>query len=106
MKMKPFETDGCSGGMSATWRKMFGTPPPWEGACVKHDAKYYAGGTYRDRVKADLQLMKDVSNQGYPVWGFLMYVGVRIGGGSLLPTPWRWGYGYYYKDYIRKMFKG
>jgi hypothetical protein len=25
-----------------------------------------------------------------------MYIGVRIGGHAWLPTPWRWGYGWYW----------
>ncbi|WP_435136530.1 hypothetical protein [Pseudopelagicola sp. nBUS_19] len=49
-----FSTDGCSGGMSATWALLaqvfpefsetFGARPPWEVCCVRHDRAYHQGG--------------------------------------------------------------
>lgn len=92
--LKPFETDGCSGGMSALWRWLTGVNPPWEGHCIEHDKAYWQGGTKGARRNADLMLMARVTLQGYPFWAFVMYVGVRFGGHPLLPTSWRWGYGY------------
>jgi len=90
----PFTTDGCSGGMSWIWRKLFGKPPPWDGDCVEHDKAYWQGGDAADRRAADLKLAADVSLRGYPITGALMYYGVRLGGVPWLPTSWRWGYGY------------
>lgn len=54
--LSPFETDGCSGGMSWSWRVVAdvfpdfseaqGAIPPWEECCVVHDKAYHdAGGT-------------------------------------------------------------
>jgi len=90
----PFTTDGCSGGMSWLWRKLFGKPPPWEGACIAHDQAYWRGGSLAQRRVADKALCIGVVKRGYPLTGALMYYGVRLGGVPWLPTSWRWGYGY------------
>ncbi|NNK78718.1 MAG: hypothetical protein HKP40_08410 [Litoreibacter sp.] len=54
----PFETDGCSGGMSVIWRDMsaslpvlqsqIGQTPPWEKCCIAHDRAYHLAGDARD----------------------------------------------------------
>jgi len=90
----PFTTDGCSGGMTWLWERLFGPDPPWEGACEAHDRRYWAGGTVHDRRWADSILLCDVTMNGHPIWAFLMWCAVRPGGVPWLPTPWRWGYGY------------
>lgn len=93
-----FTTDGCSGGMSAFWQlcvKPFTkTDIPWRDCCVTHDKEYWEGGTWYDRVQADLNLAKCVDARGYPLWAKLMYWGVRIGGSPFWPFSWRWGYGW------------
>jgi hypothetical protein len=101
--LKPFTTDGCSGGMSWIYKKIFRKPPPWEDDCVKHDRAYHAGGTRAERRKADIELMSDVAKRGYPNLAYAMYVAVRVGGHPLLPTPWRWGYGYDYPKAYKKV---
>ena len=50
--LAPFETDGCSGGLSAGWAfaarhlpalaAHHGDHPPWEACCVAHDRAYHA----------------------------------------------------------------
>ena len=77
----PFETDGCSGGMSWSWRLVSdlfpdfkdaqGATPPWEDCCVIHDRAYHnAGGTtdasesYAARLGADEALRQCVVRQG------------------------------------------
>lgn len=52
--ISPFTTDGCSGGLSATWdmvarlfpefREIHMEDPPWEYCCVEHDRAYHQGG--------------------------------------------------------------
>lgn len=52
--LAPFTTDGCSGGMSATWRviaqsfpgfdELHGDLPPWEDCCIIHDKAYHDAG--------------------------------------------------------------
>lgn len=53
-----FETDGCSGGMSWSWRIVAdvfpdfkvaqGELPPWETCCVVHDKAYHNAGGAQD----------------------------------------------------------
>lgn len=92
--MKPFTTDGCSGGMTWCWRAATGKPPPWNGACVEHDYAYWQGGTKRQRAIADGLLMVRMIARGHTMLGLLMWVCVRVGGHPLLPLSWRWGYGH------------
>lgn len=96
----PFTTDGCSGGMTAAWRAVYRKDPPWNGLCVEHDKAYWVGGTVKARRAADRVLMAGVVMNGHPIWAFLMWASVRIGGHPLLPFSWRWGYGFPYpKNY-------
>ena len=89
-----FTTDGCSGGMSWCWRKLFNRNPPWERLCIDHDKDYWRGGTAEDRQWADAGLLIGIAPKGYPFIAILMWLAVRIGGHPLLPFPWRWGYGW------------
>ena len=100
--IKLFTTDGCSGGMSFIYKLIFRKPPPWEEDCKEHDVAYWKGGTSKQRRKADIKLMSKVAKRGYPNLAYCMYVAVRLGGHPLLPTSWRWGYGYKYpKKYTK-----
>ncbi|WP_299356704.1 hypothetical protein [uncultured Shimia sp.] len=69
-QLNAFTTDGCSGGMSATWDMMArwfpefddlhqGTPP-WQDCCVTHDRAYHLGGVDLDaRASFDARLEAD-----------------------------------------------
>lgn len=56
--LAPFETDGCSGGLSEVWRlvadqfpefsAVHEQVPPWESCCVIHDRAYHDGGGTAD----------------------------------------------------------
>ncbi len=80
-ELSVFETDGCSGGMSWSWRVVAdlfpdfeaaqGAHPPWEQCCVTHDRAYHnaAGATSADqsfeaRLSADQALQACVVEQG------------------------------------------
>jgi len=91
--LKKFESDECSGGMSWGYRKLTGKRVPWADACVEHDRAYHAGGTAKERREADKWLLVSVTGEGYPWWAMAMFVAVRIGGVSWLPTTYRWGFG-------------
>ncbi|MDJ0993144.1 MAG: hypothetical protein QNI90_06195 [Dinoroseobacter sp.] len=71
--LAPFATDGCSGGLSASWtvvadlfpsfEEAHEDRPPWESCCLLHDRHYHrAGGaltpeqSYDARLAADEQL--------------------------------------------------
>ncbi len=92
--------DGCSGGMSALWYVLFESRPPWEYCCDEHDQAYAVGGTKEQRWAADRALLQCVTNNGHPIWAFIMWCAVRVGGHPILPMPWRWGFTKpYYKGY-------
>lgn len=76
--LAPFTTDGCSGGMSATWSvvaHLFPTfedihmeTPPWQDCCVTHDRAYHLGNedptpnaSYAARLVADQTLQACVA---------------------------------------------
>ena len=81
---KPFATDGCT---------LF-PDGDYGGCCVEHDKAYWYGGSRAERLQADLALKSCVEQRGRPLLAKLMFIGVRIGGHTLLPTPWRWGFGW------------
>ncbi|MCA0929880.1 hypothetical protein [Ruegeria profundi] len=77
----PFETDGCSGGLSTSWRfvaetfpkfrALYEAHPPWEYCCVTHDRAYHnAGGatqaddSFEARMAADDALRNCVKQHG------------------------------------------
>lgn len=87
--LKPFTTDYCS-----EWPDgKFTDPKQWANCCLTHDMSYWVGGTKDDRDAADKELKKCVSEVSDSINGFLMYIGVRMGG-----TPgnasYAWGYGW------------
>jgi hypothetical protein len=81
-----FKSDGCSCFPDGDWVEC----------CIKHDLVYWRGGTRKERLNADGELKKCVSDKGYPITAFFMYYGVRAGGVWWLPTSFRWGFGWNY----------
>jgi len=76
-QIRPFTTDGCSGGMSDGWHYMahalpvfkekYGDKPPWEECCITHDRAYWDGDTekgFEKRLQADQTLRQCVSDFG------------------------------------------
>lgn len=75
--IKPFTSDGCSGGLSDGWETLsdlfppfetyFGRLPPWQDCCVTHDKVYWQGETkngYILRKQADESLRQCVMDTG------------------------------------------
>lgn len=79
--LAPFTTDGCSGGLSSTWKFVANNFPefakahegqlPWEECCVIHDRAYHnaggtadAGASYDARLEADEKLRSCVIEFG------------------------------------------
>ena len=88
--LAPFKSDGCT---------SFPNGPKenrelWCFACEHHDFTYWQGGTFADRLAADRKMKEDIRNTGHPLAAAVAFAGVRVGGSPLLPTPWRWGYGW------------
>ena len=77
-----FRSDGCTLFPDCNYREC----------CVEHDKDYYFGGTEKERRASDRRLYRCVKQKNKFVAG-LMYLGVRVGGVSWLPTPFRWGFG-------------
>ena len=81
-----FKSDGCSLFPDGDYRNC----------CVEHDRAYYFGGSLRERRRADNKLFKCVAaTRGFQhkIIAPVMWIGVRVGGVSFLPTPFRWGFG-------------
>ncbi|MGD8783226.1 MAG: hypothetical protein PVG75_02255 [Thioalkalispiraceae bacterium] len=77
VKLQPFTTDGCSGGLSKAWnsfadilpgfKQKFGAKPPWEHCCIEHDRSYWKGEIhdgYQKRLQADQTLRQCVIQYG------------------------------------------
>ena len=83
---KDFKSDGCTLFPDGNYRDC----------CVAHDRDYYKGGTCKERSESDKRLYRCVKNKGKwynKIVAPMMWVGVRVGGVSFLPTPFRWGFG-------------
>ena len=94
--LQPFTTDGCTLFPNGTLAHK----DLWLDCCIKHDYKYWMGGTEAERAKADIELQKCVAAVGEPKTAELMLRGVRAGGTPYLPTGFRWGYGWtYFRGY-------
>lgn len=81
-----FKSDGCT---------LF-PDGDYQDCCFAHDLSYFKGGSISERRRADVNLYKCVKSKEGRWRKFaapLMYLGVRIGGVSFLPTPFRWGFG-------------
>ncbi len=91
-ELKPFTSDGCSSFPDGTMTQQ----TLWLGCCIKHDLSYWKGGTYQERLAADLSLEQCVADIGEPNVAKLMLAGVRVGGSPYFPTTYRWGYGWSY----------
>jgi hypothetical protein len=85
---RPFRVDGCTLFPDGNWGEC----------CKDHDIDYWCGGSYLDRLRTDARLGRCVACQGPPVIGQLLGVflplGAQVGGLSVLPTWFRWGYGH------------
>ncbi len=98
-------SDGCSGGMSASYAKLplavrdrLGETLPWRECCVVHDRAYYYGGTREEKQAADEALKQCVANMLDDdtlanLLGSAMQIAVSIGGLPYFATSYRWGYG-------------
>ncbi|WP_171100868.1 hypothetical protein [Ruegeria sp. HKCCD7255] len=79
--LTPFETDGCSGGLSSSWSlvadtfpkfsALYEAHPPWEYCCITHDKAYHSAGgaltaedSFKARLNADEALRSCVKTHG------------------------------------------
>ncbi len=81
-----YQSDGCTLFPDGNYRDC----------CVAHDRDYYVGGSCKERRASDNRLYKCVRNKkGWynKLVAPVMWAGVRVFGTSILPTPFRWGFG-------------
>ncbi len=81
-----FKTDGCTFFPDGNYRDC----------CVEHDKAYYFGGSLKERRAADDKLcecVKAKEGKYSKLIAPVMWLGVRFGAVSFLPTPFRWGFG-------------
>ncbi|MDH5471702.1 MAG: hypothetical protein OEY87_00880 [Gammaproteobacteria bacterium] len=97
--LKTFTTDGCSSFPDGTISQQ----SLWLDCCVKHDLAYWKGGSYDERMEADLSLRNCVAKVGKPEIADIMLAGVRIGGSPYFPTSYRWGYGWSFPRGYKKL---
>lgn len=89
VKLSPFITDYCS-----EWPEgEKENPEQWAGCCFTHDLHYWLGGTDQERERSDVALKECVKLSGAALTGFLMYIGVRLGG-KPGDAAYSWGYGW------------
>jgi hypothetical protein len=87
-RFNPENSDGC------TWVPDFNI----KDCCVKHDKAYYYGGSAGQRKFADIRFRNCILRKGCPFLAWVYYFGVRIFGGPLFPTRFRWGKGFKYNE--------
>ena len=86
-------SDGCSGGLSKTWKLIYGKYPPFQNCCQIHDYNYQIGGNADDRWAADIELFKCIHEYNV-FWAYVAFFAVRIFGS--LDMFWHWRH-YEYK---------
>ena len=94
-ELKPFSSDGCSAFPDGTLAER----ELWLKCCTEHDYAYWKGGSYQQRVEADMQLKNCVAEVGEEAVALVMLAGVRVGGSPFFPTRFRWGYGWSYPKF-------
>lgn len=97
--LAPFTSDGCSAFPDGTYEQK----QMWLSCCEAHDFAYWKGGTYQERLAADLDLQQCVVLVGDSPIASLMLAGVRVGGTPYLPSKFRWGYGWPYPRGYKKL---
>lgn len=73
--INPFTTDSCTMWSEGTNSK----PDQWKHCCVEHDLFFWAGGTFKEREMADMDLKKCIEATGAKTQARLMYWGVVLG---------------------------
>jgi hypothetical protein len=98
----PFQTDGCT--LYGWFHKaVYGTLPPFRSTlCLEHDRAYWEGGSFGDKLRADLTLLDGLLTAGRIKRAYA-YHGLVVFFALLLLTPvlpvmplrsWRWGGGW------------
>jgi hypothetical protein len=99
--LRPFSSDGCSvspDGIPATSASRL-----WAHCCVRHDVKYWAGGSEQDKIDADNELERCVGQASDPSIGKIFKLFVAKFGGPMSSQTYRWGYGWNYRRPFQRL---
>lgn len=88
-ELKPFFTDGCTLFVDGPSKE---NPKLWRACCVKHDLRYWFGGSLFDQEQTDLKLKSCVKDIAGERWATLIYTGVRAGHYSPIKNKTYWGW--------------
>ena len=88
LKLKPFETDGCTMFVEGPNRD----PKLWKHCCVEHDLRYWFGGSSSEMDATDLRLKSCVEKVAGDYWATLIYKGVRAGHYSPIKNKYAWSW--------------
>ena len=88
--LKPFETDNCTMFPDGTRKRL----DLWKTCCVKHDLRYWFGGSQEDMDATDLRLKECVTKVAGKGTARLMYFGVRLGHHSPIKNKYKWNWGW------------
>jgi hypothetical protein len=91
MPLPPWDdamSDGCTGA------PFLDVCPEAHACCVRHDERYYYGGSKADRRRADQAFYTCLRAIGIPLWrAQASYRFIRWFGGPDGRQPWSWAYG-------------
>jgi hypothetical protein len=88
----PSSSDGCS--VPEPLKQFFPNTPAVRAVCVRHDARYYRGGTREDRLIADAIFLRDLVEAGVNAeTAEKMFTGVRMFGGPSGRQKYSWAFG-------------
>jgi len=93
--LRPFTSDGCSS--SPDGIPVGHDPREWAHCCVKHDTRYWAGGTKADKDAADEELKQCIAATGHEEIAKVYKLFVGRFGGPETHQNYRWGYGWNYQ---------
>lgn len=82
-KLNSFDTDYCTNYPEGTKQE----PDLWKHCCLMHDMYFWAGGTRKDRLKADQELKSCIEETGASQIARVVYLAVRAGSYSPIKYP-------------------
>ena len=93
--LRPFFSDGCSSSPDGLPQSK--AEESWVNCCVMHDAKYWAGGTEKEKDSADEELETCIAAKGHSHIAKVYRAFVKQFGGPNSNSSYRWGYGWNYR---------
>ena len=85
---KPFITDGCTFFIDG----IPNTTTQWKTCCIKHDFRYWVGGTSKIMDYSDQELSRCIRTKTNSVISSIVYFGVRLGHYSPIKNKYKWNW--------------